>query len=293
MIYQVSHTSRYHYEQPVSLSYHLLYLMPRPCDHQSARFSRLHVTPTPAHSVDGVDYFGNPTQTLTIQDQHDALSVSARSRVAVRPRPTPAPDTTEPWDMVVAATRADLSADGLSRYEQTFISPGTRADRAALADLIDPVFVPGRPVLEAAMDLTARINSGFAYDPAATTITTRVEEVIALRRGVCQDFAHLQIACLRAVGLPTRYVSGYLLTHPPPGQPRLVGADASHAWISVWCGAAGWIDLDPTNNAVVGQEHITVAWGRDYNDVSPVRGVVYGGGAHTVEVAVDVAPIPA
>ncbi len=162
---------------------------------------------------------------------------------------------------------------------------------ADLAEFARRSFTPGRPWLAATLDLMLRIHREFVYDPAATSISTRLESVLALRRGVCQDFAHLQIGCLRSLGLPARYVSGYLLTTPPPGKPRLVGADASHAWISAWCPGVGWVDFDPTNNLVPTLGHITVGWGRDYGDVCPIKGVFIGGGEHAMKVSVDVQPI--
>src|SRR4029077_8744208 len=155
----------------------------------------------------------------------------------------------------------------------------------------EPSFAPGRPIAEAALDLTRRIYTDFSYDRRATSVSTPGDEVLALRRGVCQDFAHLQIACLRALGLPARYVSGYLETVPPAGRTKLLGADSSHAWIQIWCGADGWIDLDPTNNLLPAERHITVAWGRDFADVSPLRGVLVGSGSHQLKVAVDVTPL--
>jgi transglutaminase-like putative cysteine protease len=160
----------------------------------------------------------------------------------------------------------------------------------AAAEYAERSFAPGRPIVDAALDLTRRIYTDFSYDRRATNVSTPVDEVLALRRGVCQDFAHLQIACLRALGLPARYVSGYLVTRPPPGRPRLVGADASHAWVGVYCGDAGWLPLDPTNNAIPNEQHITLAWGRDFGDVTPMRGVITGGGRHQVKVSVDVTP---
>jgi transglutaminase-like putative cysteine protease len=150
--------------------------------------------------------------------------------------------------------------------------------------------MPGRPVLEAVMELVARIHEDFTYEPRATTVQTPLREVFEKRWGVCQDFAHLQIGCLRSLGLAARYVSGYLRTTPPPDRPRLIGTDASHAWLAVYCGEAGWIDVDPTNNVLVSSDHITVGWGRDYYDVCPVQGVIVGGGEHTMNVSVDVAP---
>jgi len=164
-----------------------------------------------------------------------------------------------------------------------------------LAAYAAPSFGPGRESVEAALDLTRRIHADFTFDPKATSVSTPLREVLAKRRGVCQDYAHFMIGCLRTLGLPARYVSGYILTSPPPGKPRLVGADASHAWVSVWCGASsgssGWVDLDPTNDMLVSDEHITLAWGRDFSDVTPMRGVILGGGEQTLKVHVTVAPV--
>jgi transglutaminase-like putative cysteine protease len=162
----------------------------------------------------------------------------------------------------------------------------------ALRQLAEPSFTPGRPWLEAVLDLTKRIYTEFKYDPAATNVNTALDTVLRIKRGVCQDFAHLQIGCLRSMGLPARYVSGYLLTAPPPGQPKLVGSDASHAWTAAFSPEAGWIDFDPTNNIIPGIGHVTLAWGRDYGDVCPIKGVLVGGGQHRMRVAVDVAPLP-
>jgi transglutaminase-like putative cysteine protease len=183
------------------------------------------------------------------------------------------------------------AADGtvLEPLQFAFGSPYIALDREA-RDYALPSFTAGRPILEAAMDLTSRIFEDFEYQGGVSDVSTPVRQVLKMRKGVCQDFAHLEIACLRSIGLAARYVSGYLLTHPPPGQRKLVGSDASHAWLAVWAGELGWIDLDPTNNAMPDSEHITVAWGRDYGDVSPMNGFIIGGGAHTVTVGVDVAP---
>ena len=181
---------------------------------------------------------------------------------------------------------ADRSSDWLRARQFAFESryvTGVKEYR----EYARPSFAPGRSILEAAVDLTRRLHTEFTYDPRATTITTPIKDVFRTRRGVCQDFAHLQLAAVRSLGLAARYVSGYLSTTPPPGKPKLVGADASHAWVSVFCGEAGWVDLDPTNNQLAGDRHIVLAWGRDYDDVSPVKGVILGGGPHTVEVSVD------
>jgi transglutaminase-like putative cysteine protease len=191
------------------------------------------------------------------------------------------------WEQIRDRVATQRRADVLEAFAYTFDSQHVRAG-AALTAYAAPSFPPGRPFLEAVMDLTRRIHAEFTYDPRATTIATPVAEVLEIRRGVCQDFAHLQIGCLRSLGLPARYVSGYVLTTPPPGRPRLVGADASHAWVAVPLPDFGWVDFDPTNGLMNGDQHVTVAVGRDFADVTPVRGVILGGGGHELSVRVDV-----
>ncbi len=234
------------------------------------------------------DFFGNRATYFTIEEPHDELKVKAVSRVAVAPAAPPDPAATPPWEAALASLELDRSPQGLEARQFVFDSPYVRAS-ADLAHYAAPSFPPGRPLLDAALDLMRRIHADFRYDPRATTLSTPLREVLALRRGVCQDFAHLQIGCLRSLGLAARYVSGYLRTTPPPGRPRLVGADASHAWLSVWCPGFGWIDLDPTNAQIPSEGHILLAWGRDYDDVSPIKGVNLGGGRHSMTVEVDVA----
>jgi transglutaminase-like putative cysteine protease len=215
--------------------------------------------------------------------------VSAIHRIQVRPELPPIPESTPPWEQVRDRLPQELDVEWLDAYQYVFDTRSASArpefHRYALES-----FTPGRPILLAALDLTARIFREFTYDPRATNVTTPIREVFEHRRGVCQDFAHLQIACLRSLGLAARYVSGYLSTLPPPGRPRLVGADATHAWVSLFCGEYGWVDLDPTNNQIPADRHVLLAWGRDYDDVSPVKGVILGGGAHSVIVSVDVMP---
>jgi transglutaminase-like putative cysteine protease len=245
------------------------------------------VAPHPAVDSVGEDYFGNPVEYLTVQEPHRQLVVDAHARVEVRAAAQPLVlEQSKPWEEV-RDSLADHAA--LGAYEFAFPSPYVAFD-----DAIDAYarqsFTPGRPVLSAAMDLTDRIFREFRYRGGVSDVSTPVSDVFAMRQGVCQDFAHLEIACLRSLGLAVRYVSGYLLTHPPEGQQKLVGSDASHAWVSVFAGDAGWVDFDPTNNLIPGVEHITFAWGRDYGDVSPINGLIVGGGAHQVAVAVDVQP---
>jgi transglutaminase-like putative cysteine protease len=283
--YRITHTTTYTYSEPVSLCQNVAHLAPRPCHRQRAGRTVLSITPDPAVIEERVDYFGNPVSYFTIQEPHRELAVSVSHRLAVRPDPPPA--TTPTWEAVRDRLTHDRSAVGLDAYQFAFDSRYALTDPRYAAYAASS-FPPGRPVLDATLDLTRRIHAEFVYDPRATTLATPVAEVFANRRGVCQDFAHLELACLRSLGLAARYVSGYLSTVPPPGKARLLGADATHAWVSVFCGDAGWVDLDPTNNQVPGDRHVLVAWGRDYDDVSPLKGVILGGGQHVVKVAVDV-----
>ena len=203
---------------------------------------------------------------------------------------TPWPQQSPPWEEAARLLPDDHSPEGLEAYQFGFESPRIRI-RPEFASYALQSFTPGRPMPEALLDLTARIHKDFRFDSKVTNVRTPTEEVFRKRRGVCQDFAHLQIACLRSLNIAARYVSGYLRTYPPPGRPRLVGADASHAWVSAYCPGIGWLDLDPTNNVVPTNGHVTLAWGRDYGDVSPLRGLILGGGAHTLNVAVDMEPV--
>ena len=289
MIYRVRHTTVYAYGQPVSLCHNLIHLTPRHTARQRCLATALEVTPHPAVQSSHVDFFGNLAHLLTIQEPHRSLTLTARHTVDVAPFVPPPLEETPPWEAVRERLARPGDAEALGASQFVFDSLSVQAF-AALADYAAPSFRPGRPVLDAVLDLTRRIHADFAYDPTATTVATPLAEVLATRCGVCQDFAHLQIGCLRSLGLAARYVSGYLLTQPPPGQARLVGADASHAWPSVWCAGDGWVDVDPTNNQVPSDRHVTLAWGREYDDVSPIKGVILGGGDHSVSVAVDVVP---
>jgi transglutaminase-like putative cysteine protease len=293
LIYRVSHLTEYVYRQPVSTSHHQLHLLPRAHKHQVNRWEELSVDPMPARQQQRVDYFGNRTTHLEIQEPHRRLAVLCRSEIELAPHPAPVPAATPPWEVVRDRVRQDISPDQLEAYEFSFASPYVQVSPGIL-DFASKSFPPGRPVGEAAIDLMHRIHDEFVYDSTATNVSTPVEEVLTHRRGVCQDFAHLALSCLRVLGLPGRYVSGYLVT-AVPGQPRLVGADASHAWLQVYCLRRGsgeaWMDLDPTNNVVPSDKHITVALGRDFGDVTPLQGVILGGGRHTLRVVVDVAPL--
>jgi transglutaminase-like putative cysteine protease len=272
----------------VSLCHNLAHLTPRAAPGQSCLGTDLCVTPEPGVWTELTDFFGNPAVFFALQTPHRQLTVTARHRLKVGPRPAPA--DTPPWEAVRDRMRTDRSAQILEAYHFAFDSRYSQAHRdfAAYAAVS---FTPGRPVLEALLDLTGRIHREFTYDPRATTVATPLAQVFASRRGVCQDYAHLQIACLRSLGLAARYVSGYLCTNPPPGQDRLIGADATHAWLSVYCGDAGWLEVDPTNDQMPSTSHLILSWGRDYEDVSPIKGVILGGGQHTVTVSVDVSPV--
>jgi transglutaminase-like putative cysteine protease len=289
VIYAVSHQTRYRYSAPTSISHHVLHLAPRTTEHQRCHRSVLEVAPAPASSVDDVDYFGNPVTHLTVQESHTELSFHCQSLVEVSAIAPPQPNATLPWEAAVGQLAGDRSAQGLAIFEFTFTSPYTRSS-GDLAAYAAPSFAPGRPLFDAARDLTSRIRRDFGYEPGATSVSTPVDQVFAQRRGVCQDFVHLQIAAMRGLGLAVRYVSGYLVTRPRKGAAQLRGADASHAWLSVWLPGYGWLDLDPTNDVVPSDQHVTVAWGRDYGDVSPIMGVILGGGDHRIDVAVHVEP---
>ena len=288
MKYRITHKTAYRYSEPASLSQNELFLHPRETATQRVIQSRLTIVPEPQYLHQRRDYFGNIAHVFMVQQPHDELAMSTVSMVETSLPATPAPASTVSWETVARRLAAHDNPAELSASQFVYISPLITVSPAALAYAL-PSFPPGTPVLMGALDLVRRIFTEFTYDKSATTVDTTVEQVLAGRKGVCQDFAHVAISCLRSLGLAVRYVSGYLETSPPPGKPRLVGADASHAWISLFVPDAGWVDLDPTNNRIAGESHITVAWGRDYGDVTPVKGVVMGGGVHMLSVTVDVA----
>jgi transglutaminase-like putative cysteine protease len=290
MTYRIIHKTSYRYRQPVSLGTHVAYLIPRSQAHHICTSHELCVTPAPASQSERVDYFGNTFTFFTIREPHEELSIEAHSSVLVDGPPVIWPKCAPPWDEAVRSLSSDLSEAGLDAYQFVFESPRISL-RSMFSSYASPSFRPGLPLTDALLDLTARIHRDFHFDSKATNVRTKPEEVLRSRRGVCQDFAHLEIACLRSLGLAARYVSGYIRTYPPPGCPRLIGADASHAWVSVYCPGTGWLDVDPTNNLIPSESHVTLAWGRDYSDVSPVRGVILGGRDHKLEVGVDMEPL--
>jgi transglutaminase-like putative cysteine protease len=289
MIYHVRHTTSYTYTETVSICHNELRLRPRDVAQQTCLEHELVVQPAPAGCHQARDFFGNVVTFLTVQEPHRHFLVTANSTVQVIPVAVPEAISTPTWDTVPALLRADRSSAGLEAYQYVFDSPYSTV-WPAIRRFATRSFPAGRPLLEAVLDLTRRIYTHFTYDQRATTVSTPLRAVFRTRRGVCQDFAHLEIACLRALGLAARYVSGYLMTRPPPGTPRMMGADASHAWLSVYCPGHGWVDVDPTNNVLPSDGHITVAYGRDFGDVSPIKGVFLGGGEHSMAVTVDVLP---
>ncbi|MGO9600926.1 MAG: transglutaminase family protein [Isosphaeraceae bacterium] len=292
MLYKCVHTTIYDYVEQVSLCHNLLHLTTRSGPSQTRRSSELRISPPPSVMTERIDYFGNTATFATIEEPHRALCVTAINVAELAPTPPPSPELSPPWEAVRDQLCTDPSPDVLAASQFAFDSPYVPTGKR-LAAYAAPSFPAGRPIHQAVLDLTTRIHSEFRYDPTATTIATPINEVLEQRHGVCQDFAHLQIGCLRSLGLAARYVSGYLVNIPPPGRTRLVGDEASHAWVSFFCPGYGWIDLDPTNNQLPFDRHITLAWGRDYDDVSPIKGVILGGGNHTVKVTVNIAPFAA
>lgn len=282
--YALRHVTAYRYGKRVDLAAHLLHLGPRILPGQSVEMARIAVTPAPAHRADGEDHFGNQVAWLSIEQPHAALEVVLDAIVEVDFAAPPAAGDTPRWEAVRAALDGP---DGVEAVEFALASAQAPSDPGAGAYAAGS-FPAGRPVLAGLLDLMGRIRRDFAFKAGVTTIATPVSEVLRLRAGVCQDFAHLMIAGLRALGLPARYCSGYVRTRPPPGRKRRQGADQSHAWVGCWLGPEhGWVGLDPTNDLVVRDEHVLLAWGRDFADVSPVQGILLGGGKQALDVSVD------
>ena len=286
--YSVEHETRYAYTAPVSQSWQLARLTPRTLPWQVLRSHALHIDPPADERHDAPDSFGNTVTHFGLHGAHRLLRVRMQCIVEVDARPAPAPGG-EAWERVREGVRSGLPRGDLlpaRMNEPTPLVPLSEgARRYALLSL-----APGRDWLEGVQDLMHRIHREFEFEAGATTVSTSVDEVLHQRRGVCQDFAHLLMACLRGHGLPARYVSGYLLTEPPPGQPRLMGVDASHAWVAAWSPTHGWVEFDPTNDQLADARYITLAWGADFADVVPLRGVILGGGNQEMEVSVNVLP---
>ncbi|MEI8039605.1 MAG: transglutaminase family protein [Verrucomicrobiota bacterium] len=291
MKFHIVHRTTYSYTGSVTVSHHLARLAPRTLPGQRCPWHELEIKPVPVGRGIHTDAFGNTATYFEVEGKHEILEVTARSMVEVLAMRAADPAATPPWEAVRAACHAKKLTPGSEAGAFRFASPMVPVG-PEFAAYAGPEFPPGRPVLAGLIALTHKVFHDFTFDPRATEVSTPVAEVLRKRAGVCQDFAHLMLACLRSLGLPARYVSGYLETAPPPGTARLLGADASHAWISLFCGeAAGWVDADPTNNLLPGERHITVAWGRDFSDVSPLRGVTLGAGGQSLAVAVDVMPV--
>lgn len=290
MNYRITHRTVYHYAAPVTVSQHAARLKPRATATQEQKDFHLRIEPEPAVRKMRTDYFGNRVCFFSVQGLHSRLEIVATSHVTVREVTPPTPGLSMPWESAAELFRDPVAVELIEPYQFVADSPLVRA-LPKLADFARESFPADVPLLAGALDLNHRIHREFKFDPVATTVATPLEDVWQTRRGVCQDFAHLGAAMLRSLGLPARYVSGYLRTHPPAGRARLVGADASHAWFAAYCPNHGWVDFDPTNDVMPGPEHVTVAYGRDFSDVSPVSGIITGGGSHTVKVAVDVEPL--
>jgi len=286
MIYRLHHATTYDYAEPVVLGTHFMHLLPRGRPGQTIREAQLDITPEPDSRRNERDHFGNPTTTVSLTIAHKQFAVALSATVEVALPAPPAPERTLRWEAIAA--RAILDPDVAE-----FCLPSPLAmPNSDIADYAAVSFLPGRSILAALLELNQRIWTDLAYRPGVTNTSTTAAHTLKLRAGVCQDYAHLMIAALRALGLPGRYVSGYLRTSPPAGQIKRRGADQSHAWVSCWLGAeTGWVDFDPTNNLLVSDEHVTLAWGRDFQDVSPLRGIILGGGRHSLRVNVDLDPV--
>lgn len=297
MLLHVRHETLYHYTPVVENAQHAVHLRPVDTPSQAVLQHALHISPQPIQQREGLDVYGNSKLFFSLQTSHDELQVIADSMVQTHARSV----STDPlaWERVRGAFSYRAGAGYNSAWEFAFASPFVPRHEA-FADFAKPSFKPGRPLLEAAQDLMSRIHRAMVYDGKSTNVDTPALAALEQGKGVCQDFAHIMVACCRAMGLPARYVSGYMLTQPPSGQPRLIGCDASHAWASVYCpnadgaspsGSGQWFDFDPTNNRAPGEDYVTLATGRDFLDVSPLRGVLRGGAQHTLDVAVTVTPM--
>ncbi len=287
MNYRVEHKTIYEYSEPVSICHNEARLRPRNFEKQQCTLSTLEISPKPTDIRQREDFFGNRVTYFAIEQPHTVLSVASTSDVSTGTSANNIKDNITPWDEVVQKLRTDLQEDILEARQYTLNSPMVMRTRE-LQSYAERTFAEGRPVIEAVYDLMERIHRDFTYDPHFTTLATPLSDVLKHRRGVCQDFAHLAIGCLRTQGLAAKYISGYIETLPPPGQEKLIGADASHAWFSVFVPDIGWLDFDPTNNQMPMDQHITLAWGRDYSDVTPLKGVIFGGGKHDLKVQVHV-----
>jgi transglutaminase-like putative cysteine protease len=283
----VTHDTTTRYAARVAIACHVAHLVPRGTSRQEVRAFDLTIDPPPSQQSTAADSFGNVRHCFALYAPHESLLVRSSCRVRLQAAPMPNPSDTMAWDEVATGLRYRAHAAFEPAAEFVYPSPFVPM-LGELRSYGEASFASGTPLLEGAIDLMQRIHADFHYEGGATEISTPLAQVFAQRHGVCQDYTHVMIGCLRALGVPARYVSGYLLSRTPGGPDRFVGAEASHAWISVWCPPIGWIDLDPTNDVRVDTSHVTLAIGRDYGDVMPLRGVIQGGGEHTLKVAVSV-----
>lgn len=283
--YRVEHSNRYRYDDQVGLNYGEARLLPRDTPSQRVLSCRLTLDPQPDDYRERLDSYGNRLVWFNLRQPHPRLEITAHAEI--ERSPLTLPKTSRPWDEVAMQLGTTLDGDAALVREFCLASPYVPR-LAGATEYARLSFTPGRPIVEAMADLTRRIHAEFDYNPSATEIGTPIAEVLKERHGVCQDFAHLCLAGLRGLGLAARYVSGWLETEPAPGTPALVGADASHAWVAIYVPEHGWIDFDPTNGSTTGAGHLTIAWGRDFADVTPLKGVIYGGGNHALEVGVTV-----
>ena len=286
-VYQVEHETIYDYRLPVLYSNHLAHMLPRIVPRQNWISHNIEVTPNPTIRQERLDIFGNRVLAFSIEQEHMHFSFKTTGVVEVHEEKPPVNQDTMPWEEVAKLLERPTNAEALDASMFAYASPFASFDDSVRNYALES-FQPGRPVFDAARELMTRIYTDCKYSPGTTRIGAQPQEILRSRKGVCQDFAHLMIGCLRSLHLPCRYISGYLRTHPPKGQPKLVGADATHAWVSTFIPNHGWVELDPTNNILGGGEHIILAWGRDFGDVSPLKGVITGGGEHTLKVAVNV-----
>ncbi|MEM9410952.1 MAG: transglutaminase family protein [Planctomycetota bacterium] len=286
MLYNVTHKTIYDYGDTVPECFNIVRLNPRPVFDQVCIDHQLQIEPIANDLIQRTDYFGNRLEQFSIHAPHDSLRITSINQVEVTKRDYPEFMSTAPWEKIA---KLNLNHNLLAAHYRESSPRITWCDATQQYALKS--FTVGRPIADAARELTQRIFEDFEFDSHATTVSTPVSEVLRKKAGVCQDFAHFQIACFRSLSLPARYVSGYIRTIPPPGKSRLIGADASHAWASLYCGDSAWFDFDPTNNLIPETDHITIGWGRDYSDVCPIQGVFTGGGQTVMKVSVDVAPI--
>jgi transglutaminase-like putative cysteine protease len=287
--YAITHRTHYEYSSLSSLCHNQMHLRPRDLPYQCVHQSHVDVSPLPDSRFQWTDGFGNRAEFFSIEHLHPHLSVTAKS-IVDRSVPDYSLEHAPTWSQVAKAMSQPIGIDDLHACEFLFDSRHCQSGKV-FADFARDIAIEDRSFVDCVQALTTKIYRQMQYSPEATQVSTKPADALAKRQGVCQDFAQIAICCLRSLGIPARYVSGYLLTHPAPGKEKLVGADASHAWLSVYAGSLGWIDFDPTNNLIPGLEHITVAWGRDYADVAPIHGVFVGGGYTQLSVSVDVQPI--